>query len=419
MPRPNQSGRPPTPNRSGTDSTPLPGFGLSARHLWRLASDIAFLNHGSFGATPVAVLDAQARWRDQMEDQPVAFMRDRMPPALEAARQALATFLGSDSAGIALVENASAATTVVLRSLSLRTGDEVLLTSWAYPAVRAAAEQVCAPVSARVVEAPLSLADRSSGALVHKVAATMTTRTRLVILDHVASAPPVALPVMAIAEHCRSRGIPILVDGAHAPGMLPLNLPHLGVDWYAGNCHKWLCAPKGTGFLWAAPDRRHALNPPVLSHHAGNGLPDSFAWQGTRDMTAWLSLPEVLRFRSQLDRSGDVSAYCSGLAQAGAAHLSNRWGTASITGDTDAGPSGTRLFMTAVRLPDTWQPRNARADHAAATKVRNALWHRNRIEALALPVEDALWIRLSTFVYNDIGEVATLADAVAAGPPEL
>jgi len=397
----------------------LTGFGRDARPLWRLTQDIPFLNHGSFGATPLAVLQAQARWRDLMEDQPVAFMRDRMPPALDAARQHLAAFLGDDSASIALVENASAATTAVLRSLRLQTGDEVVLTNWAYPAVRIAAEQVCAPMNAGVVTAPLSLADRAPGVVADRIVSALSPRTRLVIIDHVASAPPVTLPVTEIAARCRSRRVPVLVDGAHAPGMLPLDLPQSGADWYAGNCHKWLCAPKGTGFLWAAPDRRSALNPPVLSHHAGAGLPASFAWQGTRDMTAWLTLPDVLHFRQQLDQSGDVSAYCSELAHAGAIRLSDCWGTPVVTSDQGGQGQEQDLFMTAVRLPDTWQPRLAPADHAAAATVRDTLWHRHGIEALAIPIEDALWIRLSAFVYNDIDDMAMLADAIAAGSPDL
>ena len=254
----------------------------------------AHLNHGAYGAVPRALQSAQADWRARMEANPSGFIRNQLPALLEAARGRLAAALGGKGADWVFVDNATAGANCVAASLKLGPGDEVLTTSEVYNAVRQALAHHGSGRGARVIEVPVPLPPDGGAPVTEALCRHIGPRTKAVFVDHVTSAAGLVLPVADIANACRAAGVPLFVDGAHGPGMLDLDVPALGCDWYAGNGHKWLSAPRGCGFLWAAPERQADLHPPVISHGYGQGLAAEFGWVGTRDPSAWLTAADAL-----------------------------------------------------------------------------------------------------------------------------
>ena len=215
--------------------------------LWRLDPEVLYLNHGSFGACPAAVLRAQSRLRAQMEREPVDFLDGVLAGKLDAARATLARFLGADPADLVLVPNATTAVNAVLRSFALEPGDELLLTTQTYGACRKAADFVAQRAGARLITARVPFPLMSEEEVVAAVLAAVSPRTRLALLDHVTSPTALVLPIERLVGELAARGIDTLVDGAHAPGMVPLDLRRIGAAYYTGNAHKWLCAPTVTG----------------------------------------------------------------------------------------------------------------------------------------------------------------------------
>lgn len=373
-------------------------FGRALRPLWALDPDVTFLNHGSFGATPRTVLDAQAAWRARMEAQPVRFFVDDLPHLLRAAADTLARFVGTAADRLAFVENATAGVNAVLHSLRWRGGDEIVCTDHVYGAVRNTLRHVAATTGVRIVEARVGMPVADEAQMLDAVMTAITTRTRLVLIDHVASSSAVRYPVAAIAAQCRAAGVQVLVDGAHGPGMVELDVDAIGADWYVGNCHKWLCAPKGVGFLAVRPGAGDGLHPPVISHLYGEPFPAEFDWVGTRDPTAWLALPDAIAFH----------------AERGGAALRARNRRMAIEGvRIVAGALGAPLgaepglfeAMATVRVPGSTL-------EAAAMLRRQLLDH--GIEVPVMPLDGALWVRVSAFAYNEAAEYGRLARALTA-----
>jgi isopenicillin-N epimerase len=273
---------------------------LNFASLWCLDPSVSYLNHGSFGACPSAVLAVQAALRLEMEREPVDFLVATLPARLNEARQALASFVGADRADLVFVPNATAGVNAVLRSLAFEPEDELLLTNHTYAACRKTAEFVAERTGARVVVAKLPFPCRSHEEVVASVLQCVSARTRLALLDHVTSPTALVLPVARLVSELRARGVDALVDGAHAPGMVPLELSKLGAAYYTGNAHKWLCAPKGAAFLHVHRDRQAQLHPTVISHGYTAGFHAEFDWTGTSDPTPWLCIPESLRFIGSL-----------------------------------------------------------------------------------------------------------------------
>ena len=273
---------------------------------WLLDPEIAFLNHGSFGACPIEVLACQQRLRDRLERQPVQFFVRDFEGLLDAARTTVAGFLGGDPQGFAWVPNATNGVNAVLGSLDLQPGDELLTTNHEYNACRNALDHVCERAGARVIVADIPFPVASTAQVTEAIMDRVTPRTRLALLDHNTSQTALVLPIAEIVAALAEKGVATLVDGAHAPGMLALSLDDIGADYYTGNCHKWLCAPKGAGFLYVREDHRQQVRPPVISHGANSPRKDrsryliEFDWVGTDDPTAILTVPDSIHYMGSL-----------------------------------------------------------------------------------------------------------------------
>jgi isopenicillin-N epimerase len=269
---------------------------LNFGSLWGLDPSVTYLNHGSFGACPSAVLAVQSALRAEMEREPVDFLSATLPARLNAAREVLAPFLGADAADLAFVPNATAGVNAVLRSLQFAPDDELLVTNHTYAACRKTVDFVAARHGTRVVVAQLPFPVQDGDQFVEAVVKCVTPATRLALIDHVTSPTALVLPIARLVSELRARGVDTLVDGAHAPGMVALELKKLGAAYYTGNAHKWLCAPKGAAFLYVRRDCQAALHPIVISHGYNAGFHAEFDWTGTCDPTPWLCIPESLRF---------------------------------------------------------------------------------------------------------------------------
>jgi len=362
------------------------------------------LNHGAFGATPRPVLEAQDRVRVEAERQPPRFFLVDGPAAIRVAAARLAEVLGAEGADVALVENATSGVGSILESVPLDPGDEVLVTDHAYPAVRNALEFLARRRGVRLVTARVPYPLDGPDAVVEAVDAAWSPKTRLVVLDHITSQTALVFPVEPIAALCRSRGVPLLVDGAHAPGMLELDLPGTGADWYVGNCHKWLCAAKGTAFVWrnpASPHRDVPLHPAVISHNLDLPFPAEHDWVGTRDLSSWLSLPAALTFHERMGGPA-LRRRNRELAREGAEILADAWGVEP--------PAPASMFgsLTIVPMPGRADDVSIPAANAEAARIRD----RHRIEVAVTGFAGRLWCRLSAQAYNHRAEYEQLAAAI-------
>jgi isopenicillin-N epimerase len=377
--------------------------GKELRKHWMLDADMHFLNHGSFGAAPKVVLQAQQGYRDRMEQQPVDFLVRQMPGELRAAADKLASFLGASGENLAFVENATAGANAVLRSFPWRAGDELLLSAHAYPAVKNLAKFVASQFGIVVREFDFAY-PLQAGEIVDSFRRGLTARTRLAIIDHVSSPLAIVYPLGEMLALCRQHGVQTLVDGAHAPGMLPLAIETLGADWYVGNCHKWLFAPKGCGFLWAAPGSRDFLQPPVVSLRMEEGFPESFDWVGTRDASAWLAISAAIDFYREM--GGDaIPSYLHRQALEGARVLMDAWQVTL--------PAAPQLFGSMVTLP---APIAGEATLARANQLRDLLWREHVVEVSLFVLKDRLWLRISAQLYNMLDDYHALAKAMRRLP---
>lgn len=377
--------------------------GAALRAQWPLAPGVAYLNHGAFGLTPHQVLEAQARWRARIESNPSRFLALELEAELRAASSVVARAVGARAEDLVFVENATTGLNAVLRSLDFEPGDEILITSLTYPAIRKAAYYTASRSGARVVEAEIALPIAGADAALRAVASRLSFRTRLAIFDHIASHSALILPVAALARLAHEAGARVLVDGAHAPGMIALDVPRIGADWYVGNLHKWFFAPRSCGFLWADETVQAMTHPLAISHGYGEGFREEFEWTGTRDVTAALAAPEGIEFHAGLGGEA-LMARNTALAREAAAELTRLWRT-ETTGPVDAFAA-----MAAIRLPLAGD-----ADPERVAALTRDLSERHRIEAAIVALQNAIWLRISAQAYNEPAEYRRLGTIFEVG----
>jgi isopenicillin-N epimerase len=388
-------------------------FGRGMLSEWMLDPEITYLNHGTVGAPPRRALEAQDTIRREIEAEPARFLLRELSeiavggpraelPRLRAAAERVARFLGAEGRDLVFVDNATTGVNAVLRSTLFREGDEIVLTEHAYGAIRNAAEfrarESGASVRAAEIPGPPFEAER----ILRAFEAALSPRTRLAIVDHVTSDTALLLPVEAIVERCRSRGIPVLVDGAHAPGAVPLDLRSIGADWYTGNLHKWAYAPRSCGVLWADRAHQAELHSPVISWGLGRGFTAEFDWVGTRDPSAHLAAPAALDYLEELGFDA-VRAHNHALAWRAGTMLASDW-------DTEL-PVGEAMVGTMITLP---MPESLGDTAERAASVRDRLLFEHRIEVQVHAWKGRIWCRVSAQVYNDARDLERLSRAVMA-----
>jgi isopenicillin-N epimerase len=382
--------------------------------LFALDPAIDYLNHGSFGACPRAVLDHRARLYEILEREPVRFLAREIDGRIDRALGDLAEFVGCPPADLAFVDNATTGVNTILRSARLEPGDEILTTDHAYPACRNAMEHAAGVAGARVVVASVPFPTAGPETVVEAVLGAVTARTRLAVLDHVTSGTALVFPLERLVAELEGRGIATIVDGAHAVGMLPLALAKLGASYYTSNAHKWLCAPKGAAILYVRPDRQEGLHPLVISHgYAGPGGGASsfrreFDWVGTRDPSSWLSAPEALRFLDGLLPGGwpEVARRNRALALEGRRALVNAL-------DIDE-PCPESMLGSMASLPLPACAPGAPVEGRSAQALRDLLHDAHAIEVQFSdgPGSSGKLVRISAQVYNSEEQYVRLASVL-------
>ncbi len=383
---------------------------------WILDPGVTYLNHGSFGACPEPVLAAQRELRHRLERQPVAFFDRELPILLDDARGRVASFLGGDPDGLAFVTNATAGVNAVLQSLSFAPGDELLTSDHEYNAVIATMRSVAQRDRARVTVTHLPFPATGPDELVEAMLAAVTSRTRLAVISHVTSPTALVLPIERLVRELDARGIDTLVDGAHAPGMVPVDLDALGAAYYTGNGHKWLCGPKGSAFLWVRADRRDRIRPTVISHGANDPRTDrsrfrlEFDWTGTGDPTAALALPLAIDWMAAQAPGGWPAIMAANRALA----LQARDRLASALGVTRTTPDPMVGSMVSLPLPGPASDGAAMAWHDAlirddAIEVPFPAWPVRGARERAIDPPASVLVRFSAQRYVEASDVERLA----------
>ena len=383
---------------------------------WVLEDEVLHLNHGSFGATPASVLEAQQRLRSRVEANPTRyFLGGGYQRELDAARRTVADFVGGDEAGMVFVNNATAGVNAVLRSLepTLEPGDEIVVTNHEYNACRNALEVSASRTGARVVTARVPFPLETSRQATDAVLAAVTGRTRILLIDAVTSATGLVMPVVEIAAEIEPE-VRVLVDAAHAPGMIDFDVGALGASYVTANCHKWMCSAKGAGFLWVRADRRDDVHHSVISHGYNGGWPSGggrlhaqFDWTGTDDPSAWLTVGDALAAVEAMDPDGwpGVRRTIRDLCLAGRRILLDALGIDPPAPDDMIGA------IASVPVPP--------ADHSGAEifdPLMSALEQRHRIQVSVFtwPAPPQRLLRISAHLYNDESQYRRLAEALTA-----
>jgi len=385
---------------------------MNSEH-WLLDRDITFLNHGSFGACPIPVLEAQTNFREQLEREPLRFLMREFEPLLDHARNELATFIGTSGDELAFVPNATTGVNAVLRSLSFGPGDELLTTNQEYNACRNTLDFVASRTGAKVIVAEVPFPIELPEQVVEAVIKCISPQTKLALLDHVVSQTGLIFPIKQLVNELAQRGIDVLVDGSHAPGMIALNLDEIGAAYYTGNCHKWLCAPKGAGFLYVRRDKQDAIRPTTISHGANSPRTDKsrfqleFDWMGTVDPSAYLCVPVAIDFMGSLLEGGwpELMAKNHALALAGRQILLDKLDLPQSCPDEMIGS------LAVIQL------RDAEFDAVGKSGIaplQEALWEIFKIEVPVIPWPDAnqQLVRISAQFYNTLPQYEYLAKAL-------
>ncbi|HEY9011959.1 MAG TPA: aminotransferase class V-fold PLP-dependent enzyme [Devosia sp.] len=382
-----------------------------ARH-FLLRDDVVFLNHGSFGACPRPVFETYQAWQLELERQPVAFLGRELTERMRVPRVALSAFLGTTPENVVGLVNATEGLNIVAQSLDLKPGDEILTTDHEYSALEKTWAYVARRTGAKVVTVKVPLPLVSEAAFTDAIAAGFTDRTKVLFLSHITSPTALIFPIERPIAEAKKRGIWTVIDGAHTPGHIPLNLDKLDADFYSGNCHKWLMTPKGSAFLYVRPELQGMINPLVVSHgwtidskapgaegpFGNSPFIDQLEMQGTRDPAAWLTVPAALDFRREHDWAS-VAADCRELAQETAGRVRAFTGLEPLSSPEFCAPQ-----MVAMPVPHIGDPR----------EFGRELLERYRIEIPVFNWQDRSIVRVSVQGYNSRAQMDLLIEALIA-----
>jgi isopenicillin-N epimerase len=379
-----------------------------AKH-FLLREDVTFLNHGSFGACPRPVFEAYQGFQLELEGEPVDFLGRRLTELMRVPRVALGEFLGTSSENVVGVVNATAGLNIVAQSLDLREGDEILTTDHEYSALEKTWAYVARRTGAKIVVVKVPMPLVSEAAFTDAIVGAFTERTRVLFLSHITSPTALVFPIERSLAEAKKRNIWTVIDGAHTPGHIPLDLDAMDVDFYSGNCHKWMMTPKGSAFLYARPELQGLLNPLVISHgwtaeskQAGakgafgnSPFIDEIEMQGTRDPSAMLAIPSAIAFRTEHDWP-QVQRACNALAQETARRLGELTGLPPLSAPEFSAPQ-----MVAMPIPGC-DPK----------EVHQLLWERYKIEIPVFLWQDHYIVRLSVQGYNSRPQMDYLLEAL-------
>jgi len=377
----------------------------SIKPLFLLAPDVTFLNHGSFGATPRPVFENYQDWQRRLENQPVLYLDRELQEHFRIARQKLASILKADPDNLVFVPNATFGVNVIARSLDFQPGDELLTSDHEYGACDNVWDFLSQKTELKVIRKKIPLPLPSKEEMIERIWDGVSERTRLIFLSQITSPTAIRLPVEEICQRAREAGILILVDGAHAPGQLDLDLNHLEADFYTGNCHKWLMAPKGSGFIHIRPEHQDLVEPLVISWGWGENCPfesDSklqamLEWWGTKDPAAYFSTTAAIEFQQE-HHWDKVREECHKLLTGGLKRIENLTGLPSIYGQTE----NNYIQIGAAEWPRDWNPEN----------LQSWLYNTHKIEIPVIPWEDRWLIRPSVQGYNSQEDLDRLIGAL-------
>ncbi|MBI3731866.1 MAG: aminotransferase class V-fold PLP-dependent enzyme [Chloroflexi bacterium] len=374
-----------------------------SKDLFLLNPDIAFLNHGSFGATPRPVFEKYQEWQRELEWQPVEFLGRRFASLMREARAALAAFVHTDADNLVYVPNATTGLNIAARSLRLKPGDEILTTDHEYGALDRTWQFLCKQSGAVYKRQPIPLPVTTHDNFVERLWAGVTPRTRVIFLSHITSPTALIFPVKAICQRAREAGIISIVDGAHVIGQLPLDVEDLGADIYSSNCHKWLCAPKGAAFLYARPAVQPLVEPLVVSWGYQSVAPsasrfiDEQEWTGTRDIASYLTVPEAIRFHEEYQWA-DVRRQCQTLVRETRERIS------ALTGLPPISPDDTSWTMQMVTLP---------LPPCDPAQLKSRLYDEFGVEVPMVVWQGKPYVRVSIQAYNSLDDVERLVNGLA------
>ena len=380
---------------------------------WTLNPETVFLNHGSFGACPEVILDEQDRLRRQLEIDPVQFMEVDARELWAQSLSTLADFINADPEGMTFVTNATSGVNTILRSLDLQAGDEIIISDHSYQACWNTVDFVTNRTGAKTIVVPIPFPTKSNEQVIETILNHVTKRTRLALIDTVTSPTGLRMPFEKLVAELQSRNIDVLLDAAHGPGIVPLDIKKLQPAYITGNAHKWLCTPKGSAFLYIREDRRERIRPLSISH--GASVPGTaeeryrfeFDWTGTQDPTAWLCIPQAIGFLGGLLEGGwpAIMEHNKQLALSGRKLLLKALGIPSPS------PDSMIVGLAAVPLPGKG---TLTASALEPDPLHTLLLEKYRIQVpvFGWPHHDSRYLRIATHLYNSIEEYEYLAQAL-------
>ncbi|XP_064595539.1 uncharacterized protein LOC135462106 [Liolophura sinensis] len=374
------------------------------RHFY-LEDSCTFINHGAMGAVLKEAMEVAQKWQIYTESQPLRVIDRELIPQLVHSARRLAKFVNCDPSELVLVANVSSALSAVVNSLQFQPGEKIFCLSVTYGALKKLLRHRCSETEAVIQEELVQFPLTGKQQVLDLVKDKLEPGTKLAVFDHIPSNTPFVMPLEEIIPLCKERGVPVLIDGAHALGSLPLNLAALGADYYTSNAHKWLCAPKGCAFLYARKELQHDINPCVISHGFEGGFHSKFIWQGLKDYSAFIALRTVLDFW-EVVKPENIRLYINSLTKDAATMLTKCWDTAL------AAPEDMFRSMCLVQLPAALYQTSSTVNYNTAEEIQSILFHRYNIEVPIKAVQGELYVRISAHIYNQMSDYETLAEAI-------